>query len=170
MLATHIDAEMRYEHIREMVLAATQKYLKSDHPNLILTTINQSVLRAVDSWSGHPERQVNWNWAGSYPDLKFRYPKRFECAVWNKGQLNALSFGRPTYNCGSLRLDFIEASPEDREIAVFDIIIVAMRTYADMLGAKELRIMNPINGRVKEYYEYHGFVYVRDGDYLFRRV
>lgn len=170
MLATHLDAERRYEYIRREVLAAAESLLKGDYSELRLATLDHPALQAAAAWADHPLRRVNWDWLGSYPELKFRYPKRFECAVWHKGKLNALSFGRPTYYGGSLRLDFVEASPEEREIAVFDIIIVAMRTYADMLGARELRIMHPINDKVADYYASHGFTYVRDGDYLYRRV
>ncbi len=140
------------------------------YSQLRLTTLDHATLKAAESWSGHPKRRVDWDWIGSYSSLKYRYPKRFEAAVWYRGKLNGLSIGRPTYNGGSLRLDFIEASPVDREIAVFDIIVVAMRTYADMLGARELRIMHPINERVKAYYASRGFRYVGNGDYLFMRI
>lgn len=170
VLATHMDAEHRYEQIRKETLKAAESLINRDYPQLRLTTIDSPTLKAAESWSTHPKRRVNWDWMGSYSTLKYRYPKRFEVAVWYKGKLNGLSLGRPTYNGGSLRLDFIEASPVDREIAVFDIIVVAMRIYADMLGARELRIMHPINEQVKTYYASHGFSYVKNGDYLFRRV
>lgn len=170
MLATHADAERRYEVIRRETLKAAESLISRDYPQLRLTTIDAHTLKAADAWSSHPNRRVNWDWLGSYSSIKFRHPKRFEAAVWYKGKLNGLSLGRPTYNGGSLRLDFIEASPVDREIAVFEVIIVAMRTYADMLGARELRVMHPINEQVKSYYATHGFSYVKNGDYLYRRI
>ena len=170
MLATHLDAELRYEKIRKETLKAAENIISRDYTHLRLTTLDNATLQAAESWTNHPKRRVDWDWIGSYSALKYRYPKRFEAAVWYKGKLNGLSTGRPTYIGGSLRLDFIEASPVDREIAVFDIIVVAMRTYADMLGARELRIMHPINERVKDYYASRGFSYVNNGDYLFRRI
>ena len=170
MLATHVDVERRHDRIRRETLKATENIIQKNYPQLKLTTLNAHCLKATENWKGHPKRRVDWEWPDSYGELKFRYPKRFEAAVWYKGKLNGLSIGRPTYNSGSLRLDFIEVSPGDREIAVFDIIVVAMRTYADMLGARELRIMHPINDQVKDYYASHGFSYVRKGDYLFKRI
>ncbi|OZG72939.1 hypothetical protein BTA51_13340 [Hahella sp. CCB-MM4] len=170
MLATHMDAERRYGKIRQETLKAAESVICGDYPQLKLTTLDLATLRAADAWACHPCRRVDWDWMGSYGAIKFRYPKRFEAAVWYKEKLNGLSLGRPTYNGGSLRLDFVEASPLNREIAIFDIIVVAMRTYADMLGAKELRIMHPINDRVKDYYASHGFTYVKSDNYLFRRI
>jgi len=66
------------------------------------------------------------------------------------------------------RLDFIEGSPAKREIAVFEVIVTAMLTYAKMLGAEEMRVMHPINEEVKNYYVSHSFTYVKHGDYLYR--
>lgn len=170
MLATHADAEKRYDVIRRETLKAAENLVRRNYPQLRLTTIDAATLNAADAWSNNPTRRVNWDWLSSYNSIKFRHPKRFEAAVWYKGQLNGLSLGRPTYNGSSLRLDFIEASPVDRELAVFEIIIVAMRTYADLLGARELRVMHPINKQVKSYYAAHGFTYVKNGDYLYIRI
>lgn len=170
MLATHQDAEKRYGAIRTKVLAVAESMLKGNFPGLQLKTIDTEALKAVEGWAGHPGRRVNWDWAESYPELCFRHPKRFECAIWNRGQLNGLSLGRPTYRGGSLRLDFVEATPGDKDIPVMDVVVVAMQTYADMLGARELRIMHPINERVKSYYASHGFTYVSRGDYLYLRI
>ncbi|WP_444910467.1 hypothetical protein [Microbulbifer sp. TRSA005] len=170
MLATHQDAERRYGAIRTQVLAVAEELVKVDYPGLKLTTINEAVLRAAKGWESHPNRRINWDWTEVYPEIKFRYPKRFECAVWNRESLDVLSFGRPTYTSGSLRLDFVEASPVKRKHSVFNIIIVAMRTYAEVLGANELRIMRPINDVVKSYYATYGFTYVAKGDYLFKRI
>lgn len=170
MLATHIDAEKRYQSIRETALAASEGILKKEYAELKLTIINQTALSASQQWEGHNKRHVDWDWFNSYGAFKFRYPKRFEVAVWHKNKLASLTLGRPTYHGSSLRLDFIEASPSEREIAVFEIVIVAMRVYADMLGAREIRVMNPINETVKEYYASYGFDYVANGDYLSRRI
>ncbi|WP_444925892.1 hypothetical protein ACJJI4_17070 [Microbulbifer sp. TRSA002] len=170
MLATHQDAERRYGAIRAQVLNVAESMLRESFPALRLKTIDSEALKAVMAWDRHPGRRVNWDWAGSYPELSYRHPKRFECAIWHRGQLNGSSLGRPTYCGGSLRLDFIEATPEDKDIPVLDVVVVAMQTYADVLGAKELRIMHPINEAVKSYYASHGFTYVSRGDYLYLRI
>jgi len=41
-----------------------------------------------------------------------------------------------------------------------------MVIYADSIGAESLRIMNPINTKVREYYESFGLAYIARGDYL----
>lgn len=92
-------------------------------------------------------------------------------ALWHGNNLVSLSLGRPTYNGSKLRLDFIEGSPEKPEgIKVFEHTFVAMVGYAQVLGADELRVMNPINTDVKRYYETFGLNYVPKSDYLYIRL
>jgi len=45
-----------------------------------------------------------------------------------------------------------------------------MTIYAEALGANELRVMNPINEDVKNYYQNFGLVYVPKGDYFFTNL
>ncbi len=80
--------------------------------------------------------------------------------------------GRPTYEGQHLRLDFVEARP--RELGprprLFEEILLAYAVYAKLLGAKQLRIMHPINDFVREYYQSYGYTYVAKQDYLFKDV
>lgn len=46
----------------------------------------------------------------------------------------------------------------------------AMAVYADLIGAQQLRVMNPINDEVKRYYETFGLIYVADGNYLYQNL
>ena len=170
MLATHLDAERRYSILRKDALKASENVLRQDYPDLRLTTIDSTALQASQRWMNYPNRKVNWDWFNGYGPFKFRCPKRFEVAVWYKKQLHCLSIGRPTYRATALRLDFIERSPAIREIAVFEVVITAMLTYSKMLGAKEIRVMHPINEQVKNYYASYDFTYVKQGDYLYRSL
>ena len=62
-----------------------------------------------------------------------------------------------------MRLDFIEANPENPEgIKVFPIALFAMMIYAEALGVISLRVM--------KYYKSVGLVYVPNGDYLHMRL
>ncbi len=45
-----------------------------------------------------------------------------------------------------------------------------MITYAELLGATEVRVMKPINDDVKKYYQSFGLTYVVKGDYLYMRL
>ena len=169
MLATHLDAERRYHEIRKTALRVISGQVPSGS-HLDFRLIDDRALSASQAWSESRQRLVAWDWFASYGSFKFRYPKRFELALWYQNSLASLSLGRPTY-CGTgMRLDFIEANPDHREIKVFPIVMAAITTYAEALGASEVRVMNPINEEVKTYYQKFGLIYVANGDYLYSRL
>lgn len=168
MLATHFEAERRYDALRRSALRAIASQIDSIS-NLEFRLIDQEALSRAESWKASPNRKVDWEW-DNYASFKMSYPKRFELALWHNSHLASLTLGRPTYNATGLRLDFIEKNPEYSDIKVFQITLAAMNVYADALGAKELRIMNPINEEVKKYYESFGLMYVPKGDYLVTRI
>lgn len=92
-------------------------------------------------------------------------------ALWHHSTLVSLSLGRPTYHGARLRLDFIEGNPDKRnDVKVFEPTFLGMVGYAEALGARELRIMNPINSEVRAYYERFGFAYASKGDYLHMKL
>ena len=169
MLATHIDAERRYTELRKTALRVISGQIPSNN-NLVLKLIDKPALLESQKWNLSHKRLVKWDWLNSYGAFKYRYPKRFELALWHKQALASLSLGRPTYNGKSLRLDFIEGNPDNTGIKVFPLVMAAMTTYAEALGANELRVMNPINDEVKQYYQKFGLIYVPKGDYLFTHL
>ena len=170
MHALHREAEERYQKIRREALAAAGRQLPtgSEYNNISLRLISREALAASVKWDDSPKRRVAWDWEVYYPDYRFRYPKRFELAVWDGARLAALSLGRPTYEGTAVRLDVIEGSPSNApEFKVVLINLRAMAIYADLVGAQQLRIMKPINEEVRQYYEGYGLTYVAKGDYLF---
>ncbi len=169
MLATHLDAERRYNEIRKTALRAISSQVPQGL-SLRFKLIDEAALKASKMWTLLPERLVDWNWVEGYSSFRFRHPKRFELALWHKNKLVSLSLGRPTYAGTSLRLDVIEGSPEEREIKVFPAVIAAMAVYASALGASEIRVMNPLNDAVKNYYAAEGFKYVAKGNYLYKKL
>ncbi len=92
--------------------------------------------------------------------------------LWEGNNLFALSMGRPTYNGSNLRLDVVEARPQSlgERPSIFGIVLLAYGIYARLINANEIRIMNPINNDIKNYYEAFGYQYVSKGDYLYRKV
>lgn len=173
MLATHADAEKRYEILRKTAIEIAYSDLSPQEKSQFkFNIINQSALNATIDWGKSPARRVNWDWIDGYAAFKFRYPKRFETAIWFQEKLINISMGRPTYNGNSLRLDFVEASPKDlgERPSVFNEVLVAYGIYARMINAKQIRIMNPINNDVKKYYESFGYTYIAKKDYLYREV
>ena len=169
MRATHRDAEDRYTILRKAVLDQvnhdfTRRGERSNHAKLI----DSSALAQSKHWALSPKRRVDWDWVDGYGTFRFRYPKRFEMALWHNGKLVSLSLGRPTYTGQRMRLDFIEACPDKpSELRVFEISLFAIGTYAETLGAHELRVMNPVNTQVRDYYARFGLTYVPSGDYLY---
>lgn len=172
MQATHRDAEERYTIIRKAVLDEVNKeFHSSNQHSLKAKLIDGTALNQSQRWGLSSRRKVDWDWVEGYAAFKFRYPKRFEIALWHNDTLAGLSLGRPTYQGSRLRLDFIEGNPEKpNDVKVFEPVFLAMVGYAEALGASELRIMNPINGDVRRYYERFGFAYVSKGDYLYIRL
>ncbi len=173
MLATHMDAERRYERLRKEALDAATDILQRQNITAIhLSTIDSMALNASKLWGNANSRRVNWDWFAGYNSFRFRYPKRFEMAVWNCGNLIGLSLGRPTYQGTALRLDFVEAAPTGlgERPSIIEYVLLGYDIYARLINAKQVRIMNPINKAVLSYYERFGYEYVARGDYLFRRI
>ncbi|MGI9279843.1 MAG: hypothetical protein ACR2PX_09450 [Endozoicomonas sp.] len=169
MLATHRDAENRYSIIREAVLdQVNQDFANRGEINNRVKLIDNTALTQSKNWDYSSKRRVDWDWVEGYANFKFRYPKRFEMALWHSGKLASLTLGRPTYTGQRMRLDLIEACPEKpADLKVFEISLFAIGIYAETLGAHELRIMNPINTQVRDYYARFGLTYVPAGDYLY---
>jgi len=173
MLASHMDAEKRYSQLRKEALNATMQVLRGgDASNITLSEINVRALNASKLWKDSNIRIKDWDWIEGYTAFKFRYPKRFEMALWSDNQLIGLSMGRPTYQGTALRLDVVEASPSDLgdRPAIFETVLLAYGIYARLINAKQIRIMNPVNDRVKSYYESYDYKYVAKGDYLFKEI
>ncbi|MEX0730702.1 MAG: hypothetical protein WED00_09870 [Aquisalimonadaceae bacterium] len=168
-LPSRIDAERRYGKIRAVALEIAQASIDDQ---LKLTKITKEALDATRLWSESTFRKYDWDWRKNYSYYRMRYPKRFEVALWDRNTLVAISLGRPTYNAAGLRLDIVEAMPRDigARPSVFDKIILAYEIYARMLNANHIRIMNPVNDKVKTLYENYGYTYVAKGDYLSKDV
>lgn len=173
MLPSHLEAESRYARLRKEALSAATEVLRAGRTSgIVLSEIDTRALTASKHWDASKKRVKNWDWVDGYSVFKFRYPKRFEMALWNENKLIGLSMGRPTYQGTALRLDVVEASPSDLgdRPAIFETVLLAYGIYARLVNAKQIRIMNPVNEQVKLYYESYNYKYVSDGDYLFKEI
>jgi len=170
---THTEAEQRYSKIRKTALLAAERgFDLYGMQNIKATTITPEALSASRLWATAMNRRVNWDWVTGYSLFKFRYPKRFEIALWDSSMLIGLSLGRPTFKGTGLRLDVVEGSPKelgDRP-GIIEMMLLAYTVYARLIKASEIRIMNPINETVKKYYESYGYTYVAKKDYLYRKT
>lgn len=164
------DAERRYNELRKEALKAAEGQLQDR--SLTFTQITQEAVIQTEAWDESALRPYPWNWREGRSRYFSRYPKRFEAALWKENTLIAISLGRPTFGAGSIRLDIIEGAPRDlidRPNVTRDILF-AYEIYAGLLGADYIRIMNPLTEELKAYYTSLGYSYMRDGDYLVRRL
>lgn len=169
MRPTHRDAENRYTLIREAAMEVANTHF-NEISGLRLQLITTEALNSSKKWRENRNRQVDWDWKEGYRTFSFRYPKRFELAIWHNDELITLALGRPTFRNGSLRLDFMEASPEERSVRAYPLVIFALTMYAFAIGVDEIRLVQPINDAVKKYYEKAGLTYVAKGDFLFKKI
>ncbi|MEC8525042.1 MAG: hypothetical protein VXZ24_12470 [Pseudomonadota bacterium] len=158
MQASHQEVLERYdvfrEQARDLAYQSLPRHLKNA---LTLAGIDHKALNAFATWRQMPERQVDWDWEFSRGYKTF-YPKAFDLSVWEGNRLSALSLGRPTYHGTEMRLDFVERVPGTCLYAgdMFSISLLAYETYASLIGAKKIRIMNPLNDVLVKYYMSHG--------------
>lgn len=165
MQATHKGAEDRYEEFRDIARTKILESLPYSDRNLIkLEGISTKALSAAKTWSSFTERQVEWDWKVGYRAYSRRHPKRFELATWYGNQLSSLSLGRPSYMGSHLRLDFIEARPKNNHLKgrVVPTVISVAELYGAIIGASQLRIMNPVNSKLIDYYSSFGYRYIKE--------
>lgn len=160
--ASYKEAWGRYEVLRDLSRKVTLEQLpnlfKSRNGRVIskreitLDGLDFSAFRILSQWGGE-KRLAPWDWADVQKKYK-THPKRFELAIWHRNFLCGASIGRPTWSGNKLRLDFIEANPDGSPLEgnIADIVIIAGRLYAKAIGATQLRIMYPINEKVKNHY------------------
>lgn len=166
MRASHKEAEDRYESFREI---SRTKILESlpygDKKQIKLEGITTKALSVAKTWNSYTSRLVDWDWVFGYKSYSKRYPKRFELATWYGNQLASLSLGRPSYMGGHLRLDFIEALPENNPLKgrVVPIVISVAELYGTIIGASQLRIIDPTDVNLIKYYSSFGYMYIKEG-------
>lgn len=161
------ELESRYTDLRKQSIQLANQALRL--PDVKLALVDTAAYIAFQKWQHHPERKVDWDWPTSWHSWKVNYPKRFECATWKGSRLIGFAMGRPTYRATGLRLDYIEKSPESSE-SHLDLTYLALYSYATLLGATHVKIMNPINRDVRDYYEHKGFKYDQKSNSCIRRI
>jgi hypothetical protein len=152
--AIHSEYELIRTEARGLAHNELPAYLKRATR---LCGIDNAALFASKSWSQDQSRHVDWDWnfANRYV---YRYPKAFDLAIWVGNTLCSLALGRPSYKGTFMRLDFVEKTPGNCPFSseMVPIIILAYETYAKRIGAKQFRIIDPINDKVLRSYMQHG--------------
>lgn len=119
-----------------------------------LDGIDLKAAQTLKKWEQSGSRLAEWDWDRQLK--KYRtHPKRFELAVWHRKHfLSGASIGRPTWSGNRLRIDLIEASPYGGPLegVITDMVILSATIYGKIIGASQLRIMQPVNERVRSFY------------------
>jgi len=148
----------------------SQAILKS---TLTFSGIDVNCINELRKWEMSGSRRVAWDWDKMLKTYRPE-PKRFEIAIWhNEHWLCSASIGKLTSQGGKLRLDLIESNPNGTILVglVIDINIKSYEVYARAIGATELRIMNPVNDAVKDYYlSKKGFSYNKKENFCFMEI
>lgn len=161
------ELERRYAELRRQAIQMANQALRT--PDVRLSLVNNASYSAFRRWEHHPQRMTEWDWPSAWLCWKARYPKRFESATWEGDQLVGFAMGRPTYQATGLRIDYIEKSPSTNEPHL-DLTYLALYAYATLLGASHVKIMNPMNRDVREYYEQKGLRYDAKSNSCIRRI
>jgi len=163
MKATHMDAEDKYKGYRGIVFEEVMSNLNyHDSKHIKLNDICPRALIQARLWNDIPNRKVDFNWEKDCNIYRQKYPNRFEMAIWYQNRLESLSLGRPSFNSTRVRLELVERVSGFSHLQgrAFQITELSLIAYANLLGAEEIRIMQPINESVKKYYISRGYSYV----------
>lgn len=173
----------QYDRLRELSRKAAHDSIpdvvtNKDGMAILKSTVSLGGLdflayKTLEEWEQSGERIAQWDWEAVRKSYR-NHPKRFELSIWHKDStLCGASIGRPTYSGNKLRLDFIEANPLGSPLngLITDIILVSSRVYARAIGASQLRIMHPVNERVRDHYMSKGdFSYNEKGNFCYQEL
>jgi len=147
----HIE---KYNDLRNKVYAEIPKVINM--PGVKLTPINSLALSAYLRWPNNDRLPPNggWDWSSWVKHYRKKHPKRFEAAIWFGGNLCGLLLGRMSGKNIHVRLEVLEGStdinhPLKGRIAYISLSSIEMFGY--ILGAKESRIIDPVDGAVNSY-------------------
>jgi hypothetical protein len=160
MQATHKQAEVKYRDLRTIAYELTLEQLPyQDREAISLGEITDAASVALNR--RQDSRTVDWDWRFGVGSYRKRYPNRFELAIWYNRALCGLSLGRPSFRGTRVRLDFVERVPGENPLAgrVVPVALTAYEIYARLIGASQVRIMDPLRGLV-DYYSSFNYVYV----------
>ncbi|MBI3900233.1 MAG: hypothetical protein HY308_18365 [Gammaproteobacteria bacterium] len=141
----HQQTEDRYLQIRELVYETIKKKF-----SVTAAGITFHDCMTADRWktmtgSNLREKRAPWYWAEQFT-LYQNQPNRFEIALSQSGQLGALCYGRTSRAGRHTRLDLIESSPIKPSVLgmrAVPIIVQAGVTFAELVGASEIWILDP---------------------------
>jgi hypothetical protein len=100
-----------------------------------------------------------WDWARIVA-AQPRSPDNLDLAIWSGDVLCGLMVGRPSRSRTRLLLELVEGAPfvpHPLQGRVLDVSLLVAEYYARGVGARRLRLMNPLRGMQGRYIARYGF-------------
>ena len=154
----HVQTEERYRIYREVAYEEVME----EFPGINIKGISYSDVVVADAWKLHSDESArvergSWDWTKEYRYYQNR-PNRLEVSLW-RGGLGALCYGQLSKHGTRVRLNLIEATPirpSPLGMRALPILSVVAATFANIVGASELWILDPAPG-VESLYRAQGF-------------
>ncbi|KEQ17143.1 hypothetical protein GZ78_14865 [Endozoicomonas numazuensis] len=133
-------------------------------PHATIKGISRSTALLADSWKtlqgeGYRRSRAIWDWEPEFKSYQTK-PKRFEMSIWSGSELCGLTYGSLSKNGSKVRMNLIEATPvrpSPLGEAVFPILSFGATVYADLVGADEIWLLDPVSGAI-DYYKNQGYM------------
>lgn len=155
---TFLETKQYYNELRKVLY----DQLKEDFVGFNFTPITFADAVQADAWKG--KGRDEWSWKAAYEVYQRKSSfKRFDLCIKHAGFVSGLTYGMPTQTKTKLKVDIIESTPfreHKNNQKIFEIISTAAQYYAVLLGADEVRIMNPLNDDLVKYYCSYGYEFV----------
>lgn len=163
MNTEHRQAHDKYEVFRrEARVEAVNSISRKTGIKVHLDSISAKELAIAKTWEYHEGRHPDfgYDWNKNVSKYVRRHPKHFDLSIHCHGILCGLSIGKPTWAGEKMRIDVIEGAPYNHPLKsnIVSVTVVAFTAYAKLIGADQIRIMEPINDGVTALYERHGFI------------
>lgn len=133
-----------------------EKVLVSSGVQIEVAPFDPDLLASGMKWH---DRRVGWNWFAVWRKFWFK-PARFELAIKVDGRLCGLLLGTPSRGRRHLSLYYLESCPDKTNPLrgkLLSIAVDAINLYADILGCKYTRIVDPLPPIIR-FYEGAGYV------------
>jgi hypothetical protein len=154
----------RYAYLRAAAFRAAEAEARQNSGIRAPFRFSQLGPATLDTWrytwrGSQPFGYGGWNWPGLVKPV-WRRPSGFHLAIWSQDQLCGLSVGRaskrrPGGRRHTLSIHFLEGNPDSTHPLkghVANLAIACADAYAAALGARTLRLVDPLPGLLRLYW------------------
>src|SRR5690554_254508 len=147
MRRDHAQTESKFKQLREIAYDMAME----EFPEIQISGVSYLDALEADKWKeisrkhGRPQT-ASWTWAKEYPHYLTR-PNRFEVTVRRGGVLAGICLGQLSKHGQNMRMNLIESTPirpTPLGMRALPIISFTAAVFADIVGAKELWVIDPL--------------------------